>query len=88
MIGSTSLYITHHPMVRLVKNAVAMLHLHLDVTLTIAACLAGSVVAAQLFLVVWDRPIRKWLSGRLLPDRLLPASSGPLAPVSVKSGAD
>ena len=63
---SYPLYITHLPIVRMVKNAIAMLHLRVNVTLTIGACVIGAVIAAELFLKVWDRPVRKWLSGRLL----------------------
>jgi peptidoglycan/LPS O-acetylase OafA/YrhL len=62
---SYPLYITHHPMLRLIKNGMDMLHLHVGVAVISIACVAGSIIAAQLFLVVWDRPVRDRLGAVL-----------------------
>ena len=55
---SYPLYITHYPMIRLIKNGVDLLHLHVAVAVTAITCAAGSIIAAQVLLIVWDRPVR------------------------------
>jgi peptidoglycan/LPS O-acetylase OafA/YrhL len=49
---SYPLYITHQPFVRLIKNAMTMLHLDGNPILTFSLCVVASVIAAAVFLVV------------------------------------
>jgi peptidoglycan/LPS O-acetylase OafA/YrhL len=62
---SYPLYITHHPIGRMIANGFEILHLHLAPAFTIAACALGAVCVAELLLVLWDRPVRKWFSNRV-----------------------
>ena len=61
---SYPLYITHHPLVRLIKNAAIMLHLDSNPVVTFAVCVVGSILAAAVFLLFWDRSIRRYFSLR------------------------
>jgi peptidoglycan/LPS O-acetylase OafA/YrhL len=72
---SYPLYITHHPVVRLIKNAADMLHLHVGPAVISGACIAGSIIAAQLLLTLWDRPIRARLGAALRGLRAASTSS-------------
>jgi peptidoglycan/LPS O-acetylase OafA/YrhL len=60
---SYPLYITHHPILRIIVNAFDILHLHIPSYLAFGASVVAAVLAANLFLMVWDRPVRKCLSG-------------------------
>jgi len=64
---SYPVYILHWPIYRLLLGATQMLRL--DIVLWVQA-LAGAVAGillAQITLMVWDEPVRRWLSGRRRP---------------------
>ena len=72
---SYPLYITHYPLLRVLSNAIEILHWKLAAVSAVALATLASIFVAVLFLRFWDRPVRAWLSDRERSrTRLTPAS--------------
>ncbi len=58
---SYPLYVIHHPMIRMIVNGLAILHWHLSLWITAGLCTVAAITAAVMLLLLWDRPVRKYL---------------------------
>jgi peptidoglycan/LPS O-acetylase OafA/YrhL len=74
---SYPLYITHYPLVRIISNAVKILHLHIAPTAVVLFSMLASILLSLSLLKVWDRPVRSWLTASVIPRRAAVPVSAP-----------
>jgi peptidoglycan/LPS O-acetylase OafA/YrhL len=63
LLGDLSypLYVIHHPVLRIVLNGSHTLHLNMSNWITAVLCGVASILSAAMLLLLWDRPVRKYL---------------------------